>query len=399
MCAALLWSAAVPLSAFSADEFLETLKQDSEITELENSLALAQGNPERKKALSGLQKRLKEEKRRVDKVVKSLRPLAMKAQQRQDVNVCDEKGRTLLMEAARIGCGEAIDYLLGENPELGKVDKFGRSALDDDEDEGCGLLAVRLSMALDLAFQAGDFAKVHQYCKVGLPPDTMLPGGPLVGKLLQAGQTGMAVEVCRGKKMENEAMDDGTLISELIISSGNADMIRIGAEALGRELWSRAPGGSDSLFLILRRGDLRAVQFYAHHFGFGNNLSTLAVRHSSPEVVAWVLKQADDAGKVDSWGSLPLFEAARRGDIPVYDAVLAAGADVAARNEKGETLLMHAALGGNVHLVNAVLDKLPQELLHATDAAGRNAADYARMSGIAMVESLLATRGLRPQSK
>jgi len=86
-------------------------------------------------------------------------------------------------------------------------------------------------------------------------------------------------------------------------------------------------------------------------------------------------------------------------DIPVYDAVLAAGADVAARNEQGETLLMHAALGGNVHLVNAVLDKLPQELLQAADAAGRNAADYARMSGVTMVESLLATRGLRPQAE
>jgi len=49
--------------------------------------------------------------------------------------------------------------------------------------------------------------------------------------------------------------------------------------------------------------------------------------------------------------------------------------------------------------VNAVLDKLPQELLQAADAAGRNAADYARMSGVTMVESLLATRGLRPQAE
>lgn len=399
MSAALLLSATGPVSAFSANEFLEIFETSSGISNIESSLVLAQSDPERKKSVSGLQRRLKEEKRRVEKIVKSLRPLALKVQQRQDVNICDGKGRTLLMEAARIGCGEAIDYLLGENAELGLVDKSGRTALSYDETEGSGLLAVRLCAELDLAFSAEDFTKIQKYCKFGIAPDIMLSGGPLVGKLLQAGKLDMAVDVCRGKKMKNEEMHDGTLISELIIASGNADMIRIGAAALGRELWKSSPGGADALLLILRRGDLAAVQFYAHHFGFGNNLSTLVVRYSSPEVVTWVLKQSGAVGKVDSWGSYPLFEAARRGDIPVYDAVLAAGADVAARNEKGETLLMHAALGGNVQLVNAVLEKLPPELQTATDNAGRTAADYARMSGVAMVESLLATRGLKPQAK
>lgn len=369
------------------------------LSELESSLALAQGNPERKKAVPTLKKRIKEEKQRVGRIVKSTRPLAMKVQQKQDVNECDGRGRTLLMIAAGAGNGAAIDYLLAENAALDVVDKEGRSALDYDELDGGGLLAVRLTWALDMAFQVGDFGKVRQYCKAGISPDAMLPGGPLVGKLLQAGQHQMAVELCRGKKMENEAMNDGTLISELIIACGNADMIRVGAEAFGKALWNSSPGGIDSLVCILRCGNLAAVQIYAHHFGFGNNLCTLAVRHSSPEVVAWVLKQSGAVGKVDSWGSYPLFEAARRGDIPVYEAVLAAGADVTVRNEQGETLLMHAALGGNVHLVNAVLDKLPQELLGAADAAGRTAADYARMSGVAMVESLLATRGLRPQAK
>lgn len=399
MCAVLLWAAAVPVSAFSADEFLEKLRQDSAMSELESALVLARSNPERKRSVPSLQKRIKEEKQRVDKMVSNMRPLALKVQQRQDVNVRDGKGRTLLMLAAAAGNGPAIDYLLGEEADLDVVDKDGRNALYYDESKGGGLLSNRLLSALDIAFQTKDDAKVRRYCKAGISPDAMLSDGPLVGRLLLDGKYELAVELCRGKKIENEAMLDGTLVSELIVGCGHEKMLQLGADMLGKELWSSSPGGVDALFHILRRGDLKAVQLYAHHFGFGNNLCMLAVRHSSPEVVAWVLKQAEGAGKADSWGSLPLFEAARRGDIPVYDAVLAAGADVAARNEKGETLLMHAALGGNVHLVNAVLDKLPQELLQATDAAGRNAADYARMSGVTMVESLLATRGLRPQAE
>lgn len=397
--AACLWAAVVPVAAFSADEFLEKLEQDSVLSELESSLALARDIPERKKNVSSLQKRIKEEKQRVDKLVRNMRPLALKVQQRQDVDVRDGNGCTLLMLAAGAGHGAAIDYLLEEDANLEIVDKHGRNALYYDESKGGGLLTARLISALDAALQAKDYAKVRRYCKVGLAPDSMLVGGPLVGMLLQQGQIELAVELCRGKKVENEAMADGTLISELIVGCGNEQMFQLGAEMLGKELWSSSSGGVDALLLVLRRGDLRAVQFYAHHFGFGNNLCMLAVRHSTPEVVAWVLKQSEGAGKADSWGSLPLFEAARRGDIPVYEAVLSAGADVAARNEKGETLLMHAALGGNVHLVNAVLDKMPQELLQARDAAGRNAADYARMSGVAMLESLLATRGLRPQAK
>lgn len=397
--AAYLWAAAVPVSAFSADEFLEALKQDSVLSELESALVLARSNPARKKSVSSLERRIKEEKKRVDKMVNNMRPLALKVQQKQDVDFRDGKGRTLLMLAAGAANGPAIDYLLGEDANLEIADKNGRKALDYDEAKGGGLLTTRLLSALDIAFQAKDDAKVRRYCKSGIAPDSMLAGGPLVGRLLLEGQYELAVELCRGKKIENEAMLDGTLVSELIVGCGNDEMLQLGVEMLGKELWRCSSGGADALLLILRRGNLRAVQFYAHHFGFGNNLCMLAVRHSTPEVVAWVLKQAEGAGKADSWGSLPLFEAARRGDIPVYEAVLAAGADVAARNEKGETLLMHAALGGNVHLVNAVLDKLPQELLQATDAAGRNAADYARMSGVATVESLLATRGLRPQAK
>ena len=396
---ACLWAAAVPVSAFSADDFIEKLSQDTVLAELESSLALSRGIPSRKKAVPGLQKRIKEEKQRVDKLVKAIRPLALKAQHKQDVNVRDSKGRTLLMLAAEADNGPAIDYLLSEEPDLNAVDQSGRNALDYDESRGGGLLITRLLSALEVAFQAKDYDKVRRYCKAGIAPDSMLPGGPLVGRLLMEEQCELAIELCRGKKIENEAMLDGTLVSELIVGCGNEKMLQIGAEMLGKELWRSSPGGTDALLFILRRGNLRAVQFYAHHFGFGNNLCMLAVRHSTPEVVAWVLKQAEGVGKADSWGSLPLFEAARRGDLPVYQAVLAAGADVAARNDKGETLLMHAALGGNVHLVNAVLDKLPQELLDVTDAAGRTAADYARMSGVAMVESLLATRGLSPQAK
>lgn len=392
----LIWLAPAPVSAFSAEDFLTAIEQDPAVTELESAIALAQGNPERKKSLTALKKRLSEEKHRVQNRLREVKPLALKARQRQDVNVQDGNGRTLLMHAARFSNGNAIDMLLREDAALDSVDKKGRTALEYDRTEGNGVLAVRVIAALEIAIERGHTENIRRYCQSGIAADAMLTEGPLLGCLLRAGQHLLATELFRGKTPANEAMSDGTLLSELIVLSGNADLLHAGAAAFGRELWAFSPGGTDTLLHILRTGNLKAVQLYAHHCGVSSELCSLAVCHSTPEVVTWVLQQAQAAAKADTAGNSPLFTAARRGNSAVYEAVLAAGGEVNDRNEAGETLLMHAALSGSPEMVNAVLQKINADLAAACDASGRTAVDYARLSGNKMVESVLLSHGVQP---
>lgn len=395
----LLWAVPSLASAFSAEEFLSAIGQDSVVEELESSIAMAQGNSSRKKSLSSLKKRLSEEKRRVDGMLREVKPLALKAQNRNNVDIQDGRGRTLLMYAASFGNSRAIDILLEERADLGVADRNGRTALVYDREEGAGLLAARLAVAVDSAICRRDAETVKTYCKAGLSADTCLPGGVLVGRLLEANMCSPAAELLRGANLKNEVMQDGTLLSELMVNCDDAEVLQRGAELFGKGLWQTSPGGTDSLLHILSRGNLRAVQLYVHHHGADKRLCTLAVRHSTPEVITWVLQQAGTVSGTDEWGCFPLFEAARRGNPAVYEAVLAAGGDADARNEAGETVLMHAALSGSVELVNTVLQKMNADLVGVSDVSGHTALDYACMSGNAMVESVLKTRGVSHGNK
>ena len=91
-CAALSLWGAHPLSAFSAQDFLDCVKADPVLQELESSLAMAEGSVQQKKSISSIKKRISEEKRRVDNVLRELKPLALKVQQRQNI---DLQGRIL----------------------------------------------------------------------------------------------------------------------------------------------------------------------------------------------------------------------------------------------------------------------------------------------------------------
>lgn len=375
---------------------MSVFEQNSVVEELEGAIDMARNHPDGKKSLHSLRRRLSEEKRKAAALMRDLKPLAMRAQSKKDINVQDARGRTLLMHACRYGSGSAVSMLLEEDADLSVVDKNGHSALYYDQHEGSGVLVSRLAVEAEEALESGNTDRVRLYCKAGLPPDVQLTDGPLLGCVLQKKQFSLASELLSGGNTENVTMRDGTLLTELLVQSGQEEILKKAAAIFGKELWATSSGGTDSLLYILRSGNLHALGLYVHHLGTGNNLCTLAVRHSSPELVTWVLQKAEAVGKEDTWGSFPLFEAARRGNLPVYAAVLSAGGDVNARNGAGETVLMHAALSCNVELVKAVLEKMNADLVGICDAAGRTAVDYARMSGSAEVESVLTKRGVQP---
>ena len=396
MCAALWWSASAVAAGFSAEQFLSVFEQNSVVEELEGAIDMARNHPDGKKSLHSLRRRLSEEKRKAAALMRDVKPLAMKAQSKKDINVQDARGRTLLMHACRYNSGSAVSMLLEEDADLSVVDKNGNSALYYDQQEGSGLLVSRLAAEAEEALESGNMDKVRLYCKAGLPLDVQLSDGPLLGCLLQKKQFSLAAELLSEGNLENMPMKDGTLLTELLVQSGQEDILKKAAGIFGKELWATSAGGMDSLLYVLRSGNLQALGLYVHHLGTGNNLCTLAVRHSSPELITWVLQKSEAVGKEDTWGSFPLFEAARRGNLPVFEAVLSAGGEVSARNNAGETVLMHAALSGSVELVNAVLEKMSADLVGTCDAAGRTAVDYARLSGNAEVESVLTKRGVQP---
>ena len=57
---------------------------------------------------------------------------------------------------------------------------------------------------------------------------------------------------------------------------------------------------------------------------------------------------------VPAWADINsgLLDAARRGDSAIVKALLAKGADVTAKDKKGETALMHAKRGGHTEILD-----------------------------------------------
>jgi len=81
-----------------------------------------------------------------------------------------------------------------------------------------------------------------------------------------------------------------------------------------------------------------------------------------------------DGGKTD--GADTMDAALARGDAATVKALLAAGADARARDDRGVTLVMKAAMSGDPDTVRAVLAAGGDPT--ARDLAGRNAADRVR---------------------
>lgn len=95
----------------------------------------------------------------------------------------------------------------------------------------------------------------------------------------------------------------------------------------------------------------------------------------------------------DSRGYSPLMLAAYSGSRDAFDCLLAAGADPNSADDGGNSVLMGACFKGHVDLIHKLLDAGADP--HAKNAAGVDAHGFAVMFGRAEVAALLEARTSR----
>ena len=70
--------------------------------------------------------------------------------------------------------------------------------------------------------------------------------------------------------------------------------------------------------------------------------------------------------------------AVKNGSIGKVKLLLSCGAEVTSKDKDNNTLLHIAAANGHASVVHVLLDKLPEDLIHARNNEGKNAFDVAK---------------------
>lgn len=301
-----------------------------------------------------------------------------------DINAADRDGCTLLMAVANTGVDDATAAVLREKPDLSLADRNGHTALWY-EMRGMGhLLNNALTQEWCAALKAGNAEEVRLLMERGISPATPSEkGNPPLGEALDYGMADVVAELLKQDSVSPYPMADGRSLLEVAVAKGHADAIEylLGRGANAEENLST---GERPLRYLLRCGTPEAVLAFLKGAEFTNRaegdtcICCLAARFASAETLRALLRTLDKPHEEDAFGNTPLLEAARRGEVSVYDAVTDSGT-FAWKNSRGETPLMHAALSGNEAMVRRVLETMPAELRKQADASGRCAADYAAL--------------------
>lgn len=307
-----------------------------------------------------------------------------KVQKTGDINARSGEGLTLLMAVANMGVGDAVTAVLREKPDLSLTDKEGHTALWY-EMRGMGhTLGTQLAMNWRAAMAEGNAEEVRHLLDCGISPGTPTENGnPPLGEAIDRGLQAVYEELVKHDTTQTYPMADGRSLMEVAVQKGNASAISY-LLSFGGDADELLSTGETPLRHLLRRGQTEGVLAFLKGAELGNRaeaetrICCLAARFAPAETVRGLLAAVPKPHEEDAFGNTPLLEAARRGDITVYDAVLASNPP-AWKNSRGETPLMHAALSGNAEMLRRVLETMPAELRDQADAAGRRAKDYAAL--------------------
>lgn len=315
--------------------------------------------------------------------------------------ITDDKKRTLIMLVAALGNDYVTELLLADNPPMNTPDAAGKVALDYEKESGGSAISKYLADRWDKAMQTLSLEEITVLIESGADPNWITGAEPgmyplstaIVNKrddiaaLLLTYKAKTCISTPTVTSPLEVAINAGAVVSFRLMLVYGADMqtemsdretalehlLRPGREELLVAWCSTASGessGAAPLCIVVRRGSLQAVQACAKECNQMLNAS-------------------------DAMGNMPLHEAARRGEVEIYRALLSAGAELGGTNSRGETVLMHAALSGSREMLAAVLADIPQPLLKARDEKGRNALYYARLVKDEDAVQALNAAGLR----
>lgn len=308
-----------------------------------------------------------------------------RVRQTGNINARNKEGLTLLMAVANTGVDDAVAAVLREHPDLTYGDANGHTALWY-EMRGMGhALNSELLHRWHTAMAAGNVEEVRYLMDCGLSPATPTENGnPPLGEAIDRESADIFNELMKHDCDLTATMADGRTLLEVAVEKSNAQAISA-LLTFGAEAAEHLRTGETPLRYLLRRGSPEAVLAFVKGAELGNRAEAdtrvccVAARLAPAETVKALLSAVEKPHEEDAYGNTPLLEAARRGNLAVYDAV-AASAPPQWMNNRGETALMHAALSGDEAMLRRVLETMPAELRDKADAAGRRAADYAALT-------------------
>lgn len=377
------------------------------LQELERQHSEVKNDKEQREFAAAIKKEMDEERRRCNDLKSAAKSLLAKVKKNGKIDTQDEKGRTLLMLLAGLGNDSATEMVLRERPDLAIMDQADKVAYEYERRSGGSAIANYLGERWVAAIERGDKDEVQQLLACGASPDWPVGGEPPLGLAVNAGDSALFDILMFSGAGVKSSMQDGTPLIELVVARHDANallsMLNVVDESNivfkdGRSLFRHLLDEEDADCLCAWM--VKAMEKKPAETESGTSHLCLVVRLAHPAGVAAVAQQSKKyINDEDREGNLPLFEAARRGDVEIFRSLIACGAGIETRNCRGETVLMHAALSGSAEMLAEVLAKVSPGVLQATDKDGHNAHYYAKLAKDSAAAEALKAAGLQPNQK
>ncbi len=310
-----------------------------------------------------------------------------------NINLADNQGRTLLMLAAAMGHDNITRMVLNENPALDATDNVGQTACDYEQKNNGNAVRSILMNRWSTAIENQDSDAVQELLNCGADPDWPIANeAPIVRAFGMNDYDLFSMLANSGANVEAR-LQDGRRLVELVFERRNADALEVLLRQ-GCKTEGMFANGRTALDILLEEDSEDCLEVWLRHVQEADKAALLCqvVRLGTPKAVRLIFSaQKDSLDTEDPQGNIPIHEAARRGDITIYRTLIELGASITARNEREETVLMHAALSGNHTLLSEILSGIPTELRNARDKNGRTAADYASLAKDTRAQRILET--------
>lgn len=379
----------------------------TKLQQMEREHSEAKNDPNNRDYARALQQDINEEKRRCQEYKSAIRALAPKVKKSGKIDMRDEKGRTLVMLAAALGNDTVTAMVLRENPDLSLFDKSNKIAMDYEQGSGGSAIGNTLKPLWEKAIISGDAERIRHLINCGANTDWIVDGQPpLAISILTGNSTVTDILITNGAHAGNRLSNGGTLV-QLAVEHNNANALEALLSQLKETSITFTDGAPIFFHLLTEEKSACLNAWFTQALALGKSETEegtsyfcLAMRMADTTSAKKLAAAHSKLISVeDKDGNLPLHEAARCGDQELLLELVRLGADIAQKNGRGETVLMHAALSGNTELLNTVLSKITPELLNATDKDGHSAHYYAKLAKDKAAAEALTRAGLHAQKK